>query len=255
MAVLKNKVAIITGAAGGIGLATSRLFVQEGANVLLVDRDETALKTTVSQIGLSQASSTVADVTQPQDVQNYVQTAVKRYGRVDIFINNAGIEGVVKKIADYPIETFDQVMAINVRGVWLGLKYVIPEMEKHGGGSIVVTSSIMGIKGAPSNAAYSASKHAVVGLVRSAANECASMNIRVNAINPGLIMTRMTDSLAQQIRPDNPEQAKQDIAQTIPMQRYGTPEEVAQMMLFLASDASSYCTGGIFTTDGGITQQ
>ena len=142
---LANKTAIITGGASGIGLATGKLFVQKDAQVLLVDSNEDALQDAMASIDNNKASYVVADVTQPEQVQNYTRTAVERYGGIDVFINNAGIEGETKPIPEYSIETFDKVMAVNVRGVWLGLKYVIPEMIKVGGGSIVITSSTAGV--------------------------------------------------------------------------------------------------------------
>ncbi len=147
MARLTNKVAVITGGAGGIGQAAARQFTSEGARVVLVDLDEVVLQTAVQSIGEDMASYVVADVTQPEQVQNYVTAAVERWGGIDIFLANAGIEGTLSPIPDYPIDMFDQVMAVNVRGVWLGLKYVIPVMRDRGGGSIVITSSTAGIGG------------------------------------------------------------------------------------------------------------
>ncbi|MGD8242801.1 MAG: SDR family oxidoreductase [Desulfobacterales bacterium] len=255
MARLAEKIAIVTGGAGGIGLATSTLFVQEGAKVLLVDLDEQALQEAVAAIGGDAVSYAVADVTQPEQVQNYTRTAVERYGGIDVFINNAGIGGEFKPITDYTIETFDRVMAVNVRGVWLGLKYVIPEMQKRGGGSIVITSSIAGVGGGPGFSAYVASKHAVIGIMRSAAAECAPMGIRVNTVNPGFTETRMMHSLEEQISPGEAEEGKRDFLQRVPLKRYATPQEIAQPMLFLASDESSYCTGSVYMVDGGVTKR
>jgi NAD(P)-dependent dehydrogenase (short-subunit alcohol dehydrogenase family) len=255
MARLAKKVAVVTGGAGSIGLATSVLFAQEGAKVLLVDLNEQALQEAVAAIDSDAVSYVVADVTQPEQVQQYVETAVACYGGIDIFINNAGIEGEVNTITDYSIETFDKVIAVNVRGVWLGLKYVIPEMQKRGGGSIVITSSIAGVSGGSGISPYIASKHAVVGIMRSAAAECAPMGIRVNTINPGVTETRMMRSLEEQIMPGEPEKAKQGFVQGVGLQRYATPQEIAQMMLFLAGDESSYCTGSIYMIDGGMTKR
>jgi len=254
MARLAEKTAIVTGAAGGIGLATSTLFAQEGAKVLLVDLNEQALQEAVAAIGSDAVSYAVADVTQPEQVQAYVRTAVERYDGIDVFINNAGIEGEVKPITDYSIDVFDKVIAVNVRGVWLGLKYVIPEMQKRGGGSIVITSSIAGVGGHPEVSAYTTSKHAVIGLMRSVAGECAPMGIRVNTINPGFTETRMMSSLEEQYTPGQPDATKQGILQRIGLQRYATPKEIAQMMLFLASAESSYCTGGVYIVDGGLAK-
>lgn len=254
MSQLQGKVAIITGGAGDIGRATGQLFAAEGGHVLLVGRTAETLEAAVAACTSSRVSYWVADVTRPEEVERYVQTAVDRYGGIDIFINNAGIEGDVAPIVDYDIETFDQVLAVNVRGVWLGLKYVIPEIEKRGGGSIVITSSTSGVGGWAGGSAYVASKHAEVGLMRTAAQECAPLNIRVNCVNPGIVASRMARSLAESSAPDDADALEADLAARIPLQRFATPEEVAQMMLFLASDASSYCTGSIFMVDGGAAK-
>jgi NAD(P)-dependent dehydrogenase (short-subunit alcohol dehydrogenase family) len=250
---LANKVAVITGGAGGIGVAAGKLFAEEGAHVVLVDLSEESLQKAVASIGSDRVSYAVADVTQPEQVEAYVRAAVERHGGLDVLINNAGIEGIVKPLPDYPVDIFDKVLAVNVRGVWLGLKYAIPAMRKRGGGSIVITSSIAGIHGAPGISAYTTSKHAVIGLMRSAALECAAEGIRVNTVNPAPIETRMMRSLEAMRSPDAPEQYRQNAAASLPMRRYGTPEEVARLMLFLASDESRYCTGGVYMVDGGVS--
>ncbi len=257
MARLTGKVALITGGAGGIGQAAASLFTGEGARVVLVDLDESALHNAVRSIGEDMASYVVADVTQPEQVQSYVNAAVERWGGVDIYLANAGIEGRLSPIPEYPIDIFDQVMAVNVRGVWLGLKYVIPVMRDRGGGSIVITSSTAGIGGSAGISAYVTSKHAVIGLMRTAALECAPLGIRVNTVNPAPIETRMMRSLEEMrvAAADNSsvtvQQTKQATEARIPLQRYGNPEEVAKLMLFLASDESSFCTGGVYMVDGG----
>ena len=257
MARLEGKTALITGAAGGIGQAAARLFADESARVMLVDLDEAALRDTVQSIGEERAGYVVADVTQPEQVQGCVKAAVDRWGGVDVFLANAGIEGSLSPIPEYPIDVFDRVMAVNVRGVWLGIKYVVPEMRRRGGGSIVITSSTAGIGATAELSAYVTSKHAVIGLMRTAALECAPLGIRVNTVNPAPIETRMMRSL-EEMRVagfDDPavtvEQARQSFAARIPMRRYGNPEEVAKLMLFLASDESSFCTGGVYMVDGG----
>ena len=258
MARLTGKVAIITGGAGGIGLATAQLFTGEGAQVLLVDRNEAALQSALDAIASTAASYVVADITQPEQVEQYVQTAIERYQGVDILLANAGVEGVVQPIPDYPVDVFDQVMAVNVRGVWLGLKYAIPALRARGGGSIIITSSTAGIRGSMGLSAYTTSKHAVIGLMRTAALECAPWSIRVNTVNPAPIETRMMRSL-EEMRTAvagtaaTVERTKEIIAARIPLKRYGTPEEVGRLMLFLASDESSFCTGGVYMVDGGIS--
>jgi NAD(P)-dependent dehydrogenase (short-subunit alcohol dehydrogenase family) len=253
MGKLDGRAAVITGGSGGIGRAAAKLFVDEGANVLLVDIEERALRSVVDALGENHASSVCADVTSDDDTQGYVKTAVERYGRIDIYLANAGVEGNIKPIPDYPIDVFDRVIAVNVRGVWLGLKHVIPVMAKGGGGSIVVTSSTAGIHGYAGASAYVTSKHAVVGMMRTAALECAPLKIRVNTVNPAPIETRMMRSLEEQFAPGHPGQAKEQLQSTIPLGRYGQPEEVAEVMLFLASDQSRFCTGGVYMVDGGVS--
>ena len=257
MARLEGKVAVITGATGGIGSAAARLFTEEGACVALVDLDEAALREIVRSIGEEKASYTVADVTQPEQTQAYIDAAVNRWGGIDALLANAGIEGTLSPIPAYPVDVFDRVMAVNVRGVWLGIKYVVPVMRGRGGGSIVITSSTAGIGGSPEMSAYNTSKHAVIGLMRCAALEGAPDGIRVNTVNPAPIETRMMRSIeemrvaAMDDSRVTVEVAKQSFADRIPLQRYGDPEEVARMMLFLASDDSSFCTGGVYMVDGG----
>ena len=250
---LEGKVAVITGGAGGIGAATGRLFAEEGASVLLVDSAEEALRRAVQAIGGERVSAAVADVTQAEQVQRYVQTAIERYGGIDVFFANAGVEGVVAPIPDYPDDVFDRVMAVNVRGVWLGLKHVMAHMQQRGGGSIIITSSIAGVRGSPLMAPYSTSKHAVVGLMRSAALAGATHGIRVNTVNPAQVETRMMRSLEAAFDPAAPERAKAEREARIPMKRYGLPEEIARLALFLASDEGGYCTGGVYMIDGGFT--
>ncbi len=253
MGKLDGRVAVITGGSGGIGRAAAKLFVNEGAKVLLVDLEERALRGAIESIGENHASSVCADVTSDDDAQRYVKTAVERYGRIDVYLANAGVEGSVKPIPDYPIEVFDRVIAVNVRGVWLGMKHVIPVMAKGGGGSIVITSSTAGIHGYPGASAYVTSKHAVIGMMRTAALECAPLKIRVNTVNPAPIETRMMRSLEEQFAPGHAGQAKEQFQSTIPLGRYGQPEEVADVMLFLASDQSRFCTGGVYMVDGGVS--
>jgi NAD(P)-dependent dehydrogenase (short-subunit alcohol dehydrogenase family) len=258
---LDGKTAIITGGAGVIGLAAGKLFVAEGAKVLLVDLDKHALEKAVQDLGGKSISYAVADVSQPDQVQAYVNTAVDRYGGIDVFLNNAGIEGVVVPIPEYPIDIFDSVMAVNVRGVWLGLKYVIPVMAQRGAGSIVISSSVAGVTGSSGVSAYNTSKHAVIGMMRAAALECAPLNIRVNTINPSPVESRMMrslesgyDGMLKAVEPDvvHPS-GKELVLAGMPMGRYATPEEVARLMLFLASDEGSFCTGGVYMVDGGMT--
>ena len=250
---LKEKVAIITGGAGGIGRAAGRLFVAEGAQVLLADIDEDALRNAVAEIGSNQVSHCVTDVTDPEANQRMVALAEERYGGVDVMLANAGIEGQVKPITECDVEVFDRVMAVNVRGVWLGLKSVIPAMQKRGGGSIVITSSVAGVTGTPGISPYNTSKHAVIGMMRSAAQECAAMGIRVNTVNPSPVETRMMRSLEEGMAPGAGEEVHAMLEARIPLQRYGEPDDIAKLMLFLASDDSSFVTGSVYMADGGMT--
>ena len=257
MARLEGKVAIITGATGGIGRAASRLFAEEGARVALVDLDEGSLRELAADIGEERASYSAADVTQPDQTQAYINAAAERWGGIDILLANAGIEGTLATIPEYPVDVFDRVMAVNVRGVWLGIKYAVPAMRERGGGSIVITSSTAGIGGAAEMSAYNTSKHAVIGMMRCAALECAPHGIRVNTVNPAPIETRMMRSIEEQRAAalDDAdvtlETMKRAYEERIPLRRYGNPEEVARMMLFLSSDDSTFCTGGVYMVDGG----
>ena len=250
---LDDKVAIITGGSGGIGKAAAIRFIAEGSQVLLVDLDEANLQATVEELGSNQVSYCVADVSQVEDTQRYVGTAVERYGAIDILLANAGIEGQVARIVDYDVDMFDKVLAVNVRGVWLGIKYVFPVMQKRGGGSVVVTSSTAGVTGTAGLSAYNASKHAVIGIMRSAAKDGAPHNIRVNTVNPSPVETRMMRSLEQGMSSTDPQAVHDRIAAQIPLQRYAEPEDIANLMLFLGSDESSFLTGGVYMADGGST--
>ncbi len=253
MSRLENKVAVITGGAGGIGKAAGKLFAEEGGDVLLVDRDEQALKEAVADIGSNRVSYHVADVTSLEDNHAMIQLAEERYGGVDILLANAGIEGDVQPIVDYDEDRFDQVMAVNVKGPFLGLKAAIPAIAKRGGGSIIITSSVAGINGGPNVAPYVTSKHAVIGMMKSAAKECAGMNIRVNTINPSPVETRMMRSLEEGFAPGDAEQMRERMRSNIPLGRYAEPEDIAKVMLFLASDDSAFVTGSVYMADGGST--
>lgn len=250
---LEDKVAVITGGAGGIGRAAGALFVAEGARVLLVDLDEAALQQAVADIGSNQVSYCVADVTDSADNARMFATATERYGGVDTFLANAGIEGDVRPIVEQDEARFDQVIAVNVKGVFLGLQHGIGEIAKRGGGSIIITSSVAGVTGSPGVAPYVTSKHAVIGMMRSAALECAPMNIRVNTVNPSPVETRMMRSLEEGLAPGAGAEVKQRFVERIPMQRYAEPEDIARVMLFLASDDSSWVTGSVQMADGGFT--
>ena len=249
---LEGKVAVVTGGAGGIGAAAAGLFVREGASVVLVDRDEASVREATERIGSDRVHAVVADVSLAEGAARYVHAAVGRFGGLDVLFANAGIEGAVVPMVDYPVEVFDQVLAVNVRGAFLAIQKAAPEMAKRGGGSVVVTSSIAGVVASPGLSSYVASKHAVVGLVKTAAIELAPDRIRVNALNPGPIENRMMRSVEDQAAPGHGADVKEGFLAMIPMGRYGRNEEVAELALFLASDEASYCTGGVYLADGGF---
>ena len=250
---LAGKVAVITGGGGGIGRAAGELFAAEGADVVLVDIDENSLKEAVQGIGSNRVSYFVADVTSADDNRAMIACADERYGGVDVFLANAGIEGDVTPIVDYDESRFDQVMAVNVKGVFLGLQASIPALTARGGGSIVITSSVAGVTGGPGIAPYVTSKHAVIGLMRSAARELAGQNIRVNTVNPSPVETAMMRRLEEGFSPGTANQGKEMIKSRIPMKRYAEPEDIAKVMLFLASDDSAWVTGSVYMADGGNT--
>ncbi len=252
MAQLKDKVAIITGGSGGIGIATAKRMTAEGAKVLLVDLDEDALKDAVAELGHDKAAYAVADVTDPDQTQAYVAAAVEKFGKLDILVANAGIEGVVKPITDYPLEMFDKVLAVNVRGIFLGLKYAMPELKKTKG-NVVIMSSVAGLGGTPDVSAYITSKHALVGLMRTAALEGARDGIRVNSIHPSPVETRMMRSLEEGFAPGHGGEAKKGFAASIPLQRYAEPDEIADAVVYLASDQAKFVTGVRLPVDGGMT--
>ena len=255
MSRLKGKAAIITGAAGGLGQATARAFAQAGAKLALIDRDAATLERLAAQLGGADVITAAADVTSADEVRGYFDKAMARFGGLDIVFNNAGIEGAVAPTADYPDDVFDKVMSVNVRGVWLNLKAGINALRKTGrGGSIINTGSGAALIGSPGTSAYVASKHAVLGLTRTAALEVAAENIRVNALCPGPTDTRMMKSLEQQSGMGET-QAHTTIVKGIPAGRYGRPEEIAQVVVFLASDEAPFMTGTAISVDGGLTAQ
>ncbi|MDE2581889.1 MAG: glucose 1-dehydrogenase [Rhodospirillales bacterium] len=250
-----GKVALVTGAGNGIGRAASLGFAKRGAKLVVVDRDAAAGEATagiVRQQG-GEALFVAADVTQSADVQAYVKAALDTFGAIDCFHNNAGIEGAVTPTAEYDEAMFDAVMGVNVKGVFLGLRHVLPVMLKQQRGAIVNTASVAGLVGTPGMPAYVASKHAVLGLTKVAAGEVARAGVRVNAVCPGPIDTRMIHALEGMMSPSDPAAAGQRYQNSIPIGRYGTAEEVANVVLFLCSDLAGNVTGAQYVVDGGRT--
>jgi NAD(P)-dependent dehydrogenase (short-subunit alcohol dehydrogenase family) len=253
MGQLEGKVAIVTGAASGIGLATAELFLSEGARVALVDKEQTSLGRLREALSSDRAIYLAADVSSAAETEHYVRAAASRFGRIDVAVLNVGIAGELTSIADSTVENFDRVIAVNVRGTWLGLHNVIPEMRKSGGGSIVITASTAGFRaGAPNRAPYVTSKHAVVGLMRSAAAECAPFGIRVNSVSPGGVDTPMTASIKEIFGEEKAAAIRAQFESTIPLKRLASPAEIAEAILFFASDRSRYCTATNLMVDGGL---
>jgi NAD(P)-dependent dehydrogenase (short-subunit alcohol dehydrogenase family) len=249
---LEGKVALITGAAGGIGLATARLFNEAGASVVLADLDTDTLAANVASFDNERIATFTMDVTNQQQVEAAVAFTQEKFGSLDIAVLNAGVPGANMPLEEYPVELFDEVMAVNMRGVWLGMRAVIPLMKAQQQGSIIMTSSIQGLAALPGTTAYTTSKHALVGMMKGAALELAEHGIRVNAVHPGYVETPMMDAIHKAVVPDAPEQFKAAIAESVPMKRYATADEIARLILFLGSDDSGYSTGSSFLADGGI---
>jgi len=251
---LDGKVAVVTGAAGVIGTATIRLLAERGAKIVAVDRREADLKTAIADLpAFAEALVVAADVTQEDEVAGYVRAACGKFGTIDVFYNNAGVEGEVKPITEYSLEAFRRVIDVNVIGVFLGLKHVLPVMLKQNKGSIINTASIAGLMGSPHIAVYSASKHAVVGLTKSTAWECTGTGVRINCVCPGLIDSRMLSAIFQGRFGGNAPPPMEKIVERIPARRLGQASEVASIVAFLASDEASYVSGSAYTVDGGRT--
>jgi NAD(P)-dependent dehydrogenase (short-subunit alcohol dehydrogenase family) len=248
-----GKIALITGGGGGIGRATALGFALRGAKVMVVDADADSGQASVDIIAQrgGVAAFVPADVTKSASVKDYVEKTLAAYGRIDAFFNNAGIEGKVIPTQDYDEDIFDKVIAVNLKGVFLGLRHVLPVMIKQGTGAIVNTASVAGLFGAPGMPAYVASKHGVLGLTKTASSDVAALGVRVNAVCPGPVETRMMRSLESQRNPNDPEAIHAAYAAGIPTGRYATPEEIAGAVLYLSSDLSGDVTGTHIVIDGG----
>lgn len=250
---LEGKVVLVTGAGSGIGRATALTCVREGAKVVAADVEVAGGEATVAQIKQAGGDATFvqADVSLAAAVEALMAQAVATYGRIDCAHNNAGIEGALAMTAEYPEDDWDRVIAVNLKGVWLCMKYELPQMLRQGGGAIVNTSSLAGLVGARRMSAYVASKHGVAGLTKTVALEYAKSGIRINAVCPGIIRTPMVERAFLSRHAD----LEGRLASAEPIGRLGTPEEVAEAVVWLCSDAASFVTGHTLTVDGGIYAQ
>lgn len=250
MGILDGKTCIVTGAAGSLGLASARRFTDEGARVMLVDRDRAALDAALKTLPEGRATAMLADVSDARETAAYVNATVARWGPIDVLFSNAGISGVIRPVTDYPEDVFDAVIAVNLKGSFLACKYGLPGMRD--GGSIIMTSSVVGVTSDPGIAAYAASKHGLIGLMRTVAKEAAPRRIRVNVVAPGPIdndFQRTVESgLTQALGTD----AAKFLDSVIPLGRHAKAEEVAESVLFLASDRSAFTTGSVLMADGGM---
>jgi NAD(P)-dependent dehydrogenase (short-subunit alcohol dehydrogenase family) len=253
MGTLDGKAIIITGAAGAIGFATARVLVREGARVMLVDVDGAGLAAREHELRAAGAdvASHRADVGSSQDVQAFVAATRARFGRIDGLFNNAGIEGHIAPTWEYDEAEFDRVTRTNVNGVFLGMRHVIPVMLEQGGGAIVNTASIGSERGLAGACTYNASKHAVVGLTRTAAAEAGPRGIRVNCVMPGVIDTPLLDSVLGPLFDGDIALGKRTLGKVAPLERIGAPVEIGEVVAFLLSDAASFVTGAAWAIDGG----
>jgi NAD(P)-dependent dehydrogenase (short-subunit alcohol dehydrogenase family) len=247
---VEGKTCIVTGGAGSLGLASVRALIAEGANVMLVDLDADNLARSVRELDTDRAAFTAADVTDAAQTRRYVAETVARWGKIDVLFSNAGNDGPLMPITEYPEDLFDRIIATHVRGCFLACKYTIPQMND--GGSIIITASTVGVKGVPFNCSYVAAKHALMGLMRCISKEVAARRIRVNSVNPGpvdnLFMRTAEESMSKMLGRD----AGEWFDEQIPFGRHAMPEEIAQAVCFLASDRSSYTTGTALMVDGGF---
>ncbi len=248
---LEGKTALITGGAGSIGFAAASLFVREGARVMLVDLNESDLQAAVAQLPAERAGYAVADVTQPEAVQRYVDATVARFGKIDVLFSNAGNLGAIAPIEEYPLDEFRSVLDVHVVGAFLACKYTVPHMNE--GGSIIITSSIVGVRGSPGAFGYSVAKHAQVGLMRSLAKQLAPRHIRVNTIHPGPVDNAFQLEVERRLSIVLKRDATAMLNTTIPLGRHAQADEIAQSVLYLASDASSFTTGSTLMVDGGMS--
>jgi NAD(P)-dependent dehydrogenase (short-subunit alcohol dehydrogenase family) len=256
MGLLQDKVCIVTGGAGSIGLASASRFLAEGASVMLVDRSAPKLAAAADGLASDEArrgriATFEADVGEPEQVRAYVAAAADRWGSIDVLFSNAGIAGVIAPVEDYPVEAFDDVLRVHVRGAFLACKYGLPRMRE--GGSVVITSSVAGLRGDPGACGYITAKHAQIGLMRCMAKEAARRGIRVNTIHPGPTQNAFQAGIECHLSSVLGRDARQMFDQLIPLGRHALPEEIAAAVLFLASGQSSFLTGSLLVVDGGMS--
>ena len=252
---LAGKVVLITGAAGGIGAAAAKAFIAQGCKVALVDVAADALAAVAAGLNAAQGSviTCTADISKEDDVKAYVDATIQAFGTIDVFFNNAGIEGRVAPIVDQNMVDVDKVFAINIRGTYMGLKYVLPIMYAKGCGAVINTSSIGGLTAGPAGGVtpYVTSKFAIAGLTRLASSEAAAHGVRVNSVHPSPVNTQMMRRLEEGFAPGHGDDAQQGIASGIPMGRYAEADDIAAAVVFLASDAAGFITGDQLRVDGG----
>jgi len=248
---LDGKVCVITGGAGSIGLATAKLFLAHGAKVMLIDLDSESLSRAVGTLDSDKVEVQQGDVSNSADVQRFIRVTQKTWGAIDVLFSNAGNTGVIAPLSEYPEEVFDQVMAVHVRGAFLLCKYGLPAMRDEG--SIVITSSVAGVRGDAGVYGYITAKHAQVGLMRSVSKEAAHRRIRVNTIHPGPVNNSFQDRIEVDLSKVLHRDATEFFNGLIPLQRHARPEEIANSVLYLASGQSSFVTGSLLMVDGGMS--
>ena len=251
---LPNKTCVITGSTGSIGKETAKLFHEHGANLCLIGRDSEKLRDLKSEFKTTENILFMqAEATNEEAIKKAIAETYRKFGALDAVFANGGTEGIAQPLTDYTVEQFNEVLHVNVTGVWLLMKYAIPLMKKNSGGSFVATSSGAGVVGVSGSCPYSASKHAVNGMMKTACLEFGGENLRFNSLAPGPIDNRMMQSICEQLNPGDPSALRNLVTESIPMRRYGSNQEIANLALFLVSDESSFCNGGVYLADGGFT--